>query len=66
MSFSAFPTKSTIPTAHERLDWQRLDEFAQWMDGQLQQLENDFAHFVTTQSTQTSLKDSRGRQRGAQ
>lgn len=45
------PSNSTeIPTRHEPLDWERLDDFAAWIDHQLQQLESLNAEFVTRDS----------------
>jgi hypothetical protein len=61
MSFPAQPTNLSIPTRHELLRWEQVDDFSSWLDEQLKQLERDHAGFVTRESCKLGVKGvSRG------
>ena len=61
MSFPAQPTNVSIPSRHDLLGWDQIDDFAAWIDAQLVELEREFADFVTRESRHTSFQSSRER-----
>ena len=56
MSVPAHPANSPMPTTHERLSWEQAETFGSWLDAQLEQLERDYAEYITVQSIKSSLK----------